>query len=190
MSLQIIENTLIGVYENFLSKGECQHLLGLVKMRSSDEIEFYNELDPKYLFWEKKNIEFSSIPDFDFDLANSVQDRVKRVFLSDYLQDASASNGFVQMNNIHRFLPGDSMMEHSDRGPKENGNNNISHGFVVYLNDEYSGGEIYYPNLGIEVKPTAGTLVIHPSDVRHTHGVRPVTLGERYTLTMFAKDPS
>jgi predicted 2-oxoglutarate/Fe(II)-dependent dioxygenase YbiX len=61
---------------------------------------------------------------------------------------------------------------------------------VLYLNDEYSGGEIYYPNLDIEIKAPAGSLVIHPSDILHTHGVRKVLGGSRFTMTMFAKDPS
>lgn len=190
MPLQIIEGTSIGVYEKFLSKEECQYLVRMAEVKANEDISFYNELDPQYIFWDKKNIEFSSIPHFDLDMVRLIQDRVKLVFTQEYLKDPTATNGYVQMNNIHRFMPGDAMMEHSDRGPKEHGNSDISHGFVLYLNDDYEGGEIHYPQLGVELKLSAGSLVVHPSDVAHTHGVNSVLSGKRYTLTMFAKDPS
>lgn len=56
------------------------------------------------------------------------------------------------------------------------------YGIVVYLND-FGGGEIYYPEQGIEYKPSKGDLVIHSAEKHCTHGTRPVTAGVRYTYT-------
>jgi predicted 2-oxoglutarate/Fe(II)-dependent dioxygenase YbiX len=51
---------------------------------------------------------------------------------------------------------------------------------LVYLTDDYDGGEIIFPELGIGIKPEAGSIVIFHSDI--LHGVNEVTRGERLTL--------
>jgi len=50
--------------------------------------------------------------------------------------------------------------------------------FLIYLNDDYSGGEICYPEYNIEYKPKAGDLVIHRSEI--VHAVKRVKYGKRY----------
>lgn len=53
---------------------------------------------------------------------------------------------------------------------------------VYYVNDDYEGGEIYMPILGITIKPKANSLLLW-SHVWHedmAHGVKPVTAGVRY----------
>ena len=57
---------------------------------------------------------------------------------------------------------------------------NIKYGVVVYINDNYEGGEIYYVNQGISYKPKAGDLLVHSSEEKCMHGVRTVISGTRY----------
>ncbi len=52
---------------------------------------------------------------------------------------------------------------------------------LFYYNDDFLGGELYYPQHDIVVKPKPGLAVIHPGDIYYLHGVKPVTSGERYT---------
>src|SRR4051812_18328511 len=52
---------------------------------------------------------------------------------------------------------------------------------VYFLNDDFDGGELYFPVLDLLIKPQSGTLVCFPSDHHFVHGVKPVTLGHRYT---------
>lgn len=63
-------------------------------------------------------------------------------------------------------------------------------GCILYINDDYEGGEVEYPNLGIEVKPKKGTLLIHGVTNDCVHGVKKVTKGTRYMITLFAGDPT
>jgi predicted 2-oxoglutarate/Fe(II)-dependent dioxygenase YbiX len=56
---------------------------------------------------------------------------------------------------------------------------------VIYLNDDYEGGEIHFPNLGLELKPRPGTLVVFPGTLFFLHGVRRVTRGMRHTIASF-----
>jgi predicted 2-oxoglutarate/Fe(II)-dependent dioxygenase YbiX len=56
---------------------------------------------------------------------------------------------------------------------------------LMYLNDDYEGGELYFPQHGIEFKPKAGAAYFFPGDKNFIHGVREVTSGTRYTLPFF-----
>ena len=55
-------------------------------------------------------------------------------------------------------------------------------GTVFYLNDDYEGGELYFPELDWNFKPKADTLLMFPSTSRYIHGVNKVTKGTRYTV--------
>ncbi len=53
---------------------------------------------------------------------------------------------------------------------------------VYYVNDDYEGGELYVPAIGLSIKPKANSLVIW-SHVWHedmAHGVKPITSGSRF----------
>lgn len=65
----------------------------------------------------------------------------------------------------------------------------IEYAALVYLNDDYEGGEIYFPEYGIDIKPKAGDLIFFPGTSMYTHGVREVTSGLRYTLMSFFTTP-
>ncbi len=56
---------------------------------------------------------------------------------------------------------------------------------LIYINDEYSGGEVYFPNQGIQLKPTPGSLVFFPGDKEYLHGVHQITDGIRFTSPAF-----
>lgn len=53
---------------------------------------------------------------------------------------------------------------------------------LFYLDDDYTGGEITFPNFNFTFRPRSGTLLMFPSDCRYLHGVLPVTKGIRHTI--------
>ncbi len=60
---------------------------------------------------------------------------------------------------------------------------------IIYLNDNYEGGNTIFPNQNYKTTPKAGKLIVFPSGSSHPHGVTEVTSGVRYTLAMwFTKD--
>ena len=54
--------------------------------------------------------------------------------------------------------------------------------FVFYLNEEFGGGELEFPELGLTIKPKKGMMIAFPSYKEYVHKVHPVTCGHRYTL--------
>jgi hypothetical protein len=56
-------------------------------------------------------------------------------------------------------------------------------GVMLYFNDDFEGGELYFPNLNYEYKPKKGSAIIFPcNNKEYLHGVRQITAGERYTM--------
>jgi predicted 2-oxoglutarate/Fe(II)-dependent dioxygenase YbiX len=58
---------------------------------------------------------------------------------------------------------------------------------VYFLNADFTGGELVFPDLDLVVKPAVGTLVCFPSDHHFIHGVNPVTSGHRYTIVTWMR---
>lgn len=90
--------------------------------------------------------------------------------------------------NLIRHLENDFMYPHTDHNEdyeqtKER-QTYSRYGLVVYYNDDYQGGEIVYPNLGIVHKPKARSLLIHSG--KYLHGTAKV-IGNlpRYCSTTF-----
>jgi predicted 2-oxoglutarate/Fe(II)-dependent dioxygenase YbiX len=58
---------------------------------------------------------------------------------------------------------------------------------VYFLNDDFEGGELFFPKLDLLIEPEAGTLVCFPSDHNYIHGVKPVTTGRRYSVVTWMR---
>ena len=57
---------------------------------------------------------------------------------------------------------------------------------IVLLNNDFDGGELFFPNLGISYgKDFMGSCIEFPAGLeRYAHGVNPVKNGTRYTLVL------
>ncbi|CAI7892551.1 unnamed protein product [Closterium sp. NIES-54] len=70
--------------------------------------------------------------------------------------------------------------------------------FLVYLNDGFEGGETYFPNVGIKVKPERGKAILWYThltdqgieDSRSKHAGLPVKRGEKYLCTQWFSLPA
>lgn len=77
-------------------------------------------------------------------------------------------------------------IEHNDCENFENGQwvriaaRDIS--ILFYLNDDYTGGELEFTQLGLTIKPKTGMMIAFPSYKEFAHKVHPVTSGFRYSL--------
>jgi predicted 2-oxoglutarate/Fe(II)-dependent dioxygenase YbiX len=57
---------------------------------------------------------------------------------------------------------------------------------VMFLNDDFEGGDFVFPELKVRVRPEPGMMVCFPSNHHYKHGVEPVTNGKRYSIVCWA----
>ena len=56
---------------------------------------------------------------------------------------------------------------------------------LLYLNEDFGGGELFFPDHKLEIKPKKGMLISFPGGHENIHGVKEVTSGERHTMMAF-----
>lgn len=79
------------------------------------------------------------------------------------------------MSHIARFEPGWGMHEHFDSSRP------TDIATLIYINNDYVGGDIYFPEYDISHKPEPGDLLVFPDNPDYVHGVKAVSEGIRYT---------
>mgnify|MGYP000379967471 FL=1 len=55
---------------------------------------------------------------------------------------------------------------------------------VFYLNDDYDGGELFFPEFDLTIKPKLGDLITFPTNSMYMHAVKEVKSGTRYTIAL------
>lgn len=59
---------------------------------------------------------------------------------------------------------------------------------ICYLNGDFEGGEIEFPNFKVKIKPEPGMLILFPSNYAYKHTAYPVTSGTKYALVTWLHD--
>jgi hypothetical protein len=174
----------IFVIKNFISVEDARSLVDLAKTATTEEWANYNYTDrDEHNEWEDRILLLNNCNNFDQDkkkIVSDLFDKIKKEINSILNKDIYEYTGF---NTIYRSIVGQSMKTHSDSGLGVK----FKYGVVLYLNDDYDGGEIFYPNIGVEFKPEAYSLVLHPAHEAYRHGVKEVSAGTRYSMTSFIK---
>jgi predicted 2-oxoglutarate/Fe(II)-dependent dioxygenase YbiX len=55
---------------------------------------------------------------------------------------------------------------------------------VVYLNDDYDGGEIEFPRHNLTLKPKAGDIILFPSNFVYEHASLNISSGTKYSVVI------
>jgi hypothetical protein len=83
-----------------------------------------------------------------------------------------------------RYNPGQKYNLHYDNGTETSRSVSV----LIYLNDNYEGGELEFANFNLKIKPKAGTLVLFPSNYAYAHLAHPVVTGTKYVIATWLKD--
>ena len=83
-----------------------------------------------------------------------------------------------------KYNVGDAYPKHYD-GPTRLGRHISA---ILYLNDDYEGGELYFPLFDITIKPMKGMLILFPSNYAYQHEALPVTAGTKYAIVTWMHD--
>lgn len=95
--------------------------------------------------------------------------------------------GGVQLNGflvVHRQYEGADLKAHYDQYSDKL----IEYAAILYINNDYTSGELFFSKLDLQIRPEPGTLMIFPGTEEYEHGVHPVGPGPvRYNLPTFVK---
>jgi predicted 2-oxoglutarate/Fe(II)-dependent dioxygenase YbiX len=108
-------------------------------------------------------------------------DLVVSKYLKDYATEHNLSDLKIDHYKFVRYTEGQFFSEHSDGG--QGHPRRVS--MVLYLNDEYSGGEISFTKFDVKLSPKAQTLILFPSTGEYSHAALPVKSGIKYIVTGF-----
>ena len=91
--------------------------------------------------------------------------------------------GYTEAINFVKYGPGQHFQVHPDSGPTYH----CDVSTVMYLNDDYEGGELWFPHFEYTYKPEYGDIVLFPSNFLYSHAALPVKSGTKYSaVTMFS----
>ena len=102
--------------------------------------------------------------------------------LYDYESRFNIKMDFMESVNYIKYGPGNFFKPHSDHGFSYT----ATVSSIIYLNDDYEGGELYFPILDLKIKPKSGDIIFFPSTFIYVHGAAEVRSGIKYSaVTMF-----
>lgn len=114
------------------------------------------------------------VKELDLHIFNALTNFISRY--SEHFQLGTVDDeGYVLL----KYEVGTMYNQHYDCGPKQ------SHrvfSIICYLNDDYEGGELEFPYLDLTYKPSAGDVIVFPSNYTFSHIAHPVTSGTKYSL--------
>lgn len=165
--------------DNFLTPEDCNYLIEKVNSLNVWESGGTG-------FWENRVLNYYTMLQYDKKAAEIMLDaniRCGNVIKNNY----AIPEVYSDTLQIVRWFPGMEQPPHAD-----DMTNTDIHGFehrvfgsIIYLNDNYEGGQTYYPNYNTSITPQAGKLAVHPGDPEHLHGVTKIEGGMRYTIASF-----
>ena len=178
-------DTNIFLYNNFITKEESDILLNYAKSSNEEdwlEVVHQNEnllkKSPKFYnkYQEfKKDWDKTTLPIKNIQIVEQIKNRCQEVLGPDLL----VTNDIYR---IKRITDGRSISVHFD----DSLNFSLMLGIVIYLNDDFQGGEIYYPEKNLSYKPQSRAMIIHPANEEYRHGINEVIGNTRYCLAFFA----
>ncbi|MDP9933507.1 2OG-Fe(II) oxygenase [Variovorax paradoxus] len=128
----------------------------------------------------------SIIPCHDEELAFFIFEAVQQYFEQHFLAQPSDSLVLAQ-HDFFAYSPGIGLKMHvDDHVLRPDGSvfmRDVQRGIttILYLNSDFDGGEICFPKQGLELRPSAGTLLIFPSNRNFPHEVKSIVRGQRYS---------
>ena len=162
--------------ENFIDPGICDELVSWFRKQS------YRS-DTTHDFFKNRTIEYKDITD------TSIKRRMQmiRTDATFQVRNIYKNSVYPDFTSLVYWPDGFSMEHHKDNAWLDGKPNYVpyrKYSAVIYLNDNYKGGETTFSELG-DITPKTGKLIIFPSSYKH--GVNKV-IGERYTLPLWFTD--
>jgi hypothetical protein len=183
--------------EDYLSKEDLSEIFNIINITPEEDwyIEYHKNLkifcmekfgrdDIDNLVSEGKFEITQNWDDKNFDISNKKISRMLHNRLSILIENVDKNLELSGFATIQRMQEGVELKSHTDQHTDPS----IEYAAIIYLNDDYVDGELFFENMDIDLKPRSGSLVLFPGNDEHEHGVRHVGPGPvRYVLVGFIK---
>jgi hypothetical protein len=170
------------VSENTFGLKECTFLIDLY--------DRYSELSPTKDYSGRPLLHYYDLREIDSESASRVYGVSLRC--KEKIEvDLRTPELFVESVFLACLLPGDSHIPHADNERREHGrwlpNHTPQRDYtaLVYLNDNFTGGELVFPDRGVVIIPKPGLFVGFPSNHEFVHSVPNVLSGRRYSVPVW-----
>jgi hypothetical protein len=181
--------------DNFITEEELTYLNNFARNNTVWDIteSHYNEdglciYDASY--WEDRVATESSLDSGDPNIVKIIKQLQSRLKVE--VDKFFNVDAFPTSPALVRWLPGQYQQPHADKelhiGEDRGKPNDFPYydlSGLFYLNNDYEGGELYFPDHGIQFKPKAGSAYFFPGDLNYLHGVTEITSGIRYVCPFF-----
>jgi hypothetical protein len=174
----------INMWEDFLTDEEQAHLLNICTSLTQEDWEAAYIAKQDYVLERDGKEADSDWVDriYQFPVNDPIITAINERLHSFIKEDGEFPS---KLNRSQRHYPGSFLKEHHDSAQSAA----LTHAIIIYLNDDYVGGELYFRDLDIELKPPAKSLLKFSSAEPFTHGIRLVQDGPtRFVLTTFVWD--
>jgi len=137
-------------------------------------------------YWANRQCSWEILQKININIYNLVDKYIEK--MQRFLEDEFKVKLQKRPPVIIRWFPGLEQKPHADKQLNDGSPNpfpTYDINSLLYYNDDFEGGQLYYPQHDMEVTPKPGLAVAHPGDVNYLHGVKMVTSGERFTTPSF-----
>ena len=155
--------------ENILSAEDHSKLISYARTSNSWKLQ------P----WLVVTIESQDLPEDIRAILNNIFELVYKKSIE--LYGVGINNFSKSALHLVKFVKGFYLWPHVDTLSAE-GNHIAS---IYYINDDYSGGEINFPDHKLKIKPKANSLIIFPGNENYLHEVLEIVDGDRYSSAMW-----
>ena len=129
--------------------------------------------------WQAQIVTSENLPKEIFEMLNKIFEFIYKKSTDFY--DVKINPFNKHELHLVKFQKNFSLNPHVDTLSDE-GNHIAS---VYYINDDYEGGEINFPDHNLNIKPKANSLIIFPGNENYVHEVRKIIDKDRYTSSMW-----
>lgn len=171
---------MIFLFENTIIKENASRIISYI---NNNEYSF-GELGKDY--WKGRTIYLSQIRD---DSVKKILKEHKNELLNKFNEHYKDSKPiYIDSLHIVRWPVGYELKPHAD-GENPDGTQHEYYwrnfGTATFLNEDFEGGDLYFPNKDVIIKPKIAYTAIFPGTLEYLHGVTKITKGVRYTLASF-----
>lgn len=185
---------MINTIDYFITEDEVDTLLRYCRMATAKNYWKYNDRENDY--WKDRCIDLDTLINNSEEFGGESAVLVKDIMLeikdriSGYIYHINDNKDiyYTDCFQLVRWPIGSSQSPHADAEYEDQSDHPSpwrDYGSIIYLNDNYIGGNTYFVNKLTAIKPKSRTLAVFPGTLEYTHGVSKVTDNVRYTIASF-----